>query len=116
MAKNYYQDGTTLDWTNGTGKAVLSGQPVIVGSVVGVALGNIPVDGEGVLKMTGVFVLPKVADETWQRGAALYLTPEGLLTAKADDGANPAVAHARVGTAWITNNAGDEESRVRLGF
>lgn len=35
MAKNYYQDGTTMDWTNGTGKVVLSGQPVIVGSVVG---------------------------------------------------------------------------------
>lgn len=116
MAKNYYQDGTTMDWTNGTGKAVLSGQPVIVGSVVGVALGNIPADGEGVLKMTGVFVLPKVADETWPRGAALYMTPDGLLTAKADDGANPAVAHARAGTAWITNDAGDEESRVRLGF
>lgn len=66
------------------------------------------------LMMTGVFVLPKVAAETWQRGVRLWLTVDGELTAQDKDGSS--VAHAVAGTAWITTNAGEAEGRVRLGF
>lgn len=112
MATNYYQDGTTMDWSNSTGKDVKSGDPVAVGQFMGVAHGDIPDGGQGVLHTTGVFVLPKVADETWQRGTKLYLNDDGLLTAvkPADD------ALVVAGTAWITNNPGETETRVRLGF
>ncbi|WP_202301538.1 DUF2190 family protein [Dryocola clanedunensis] len=111
MATNYYQDGNTMDWTNGTGADILSGQAVAVGNITGVAHDDIPAGEAGVLHMTGVFVLPKVADETWQRGAKLYLDDAGLVTAVAADA--EAVV---VGTAWITNNPGETETRVRLGF
>jgi predicted RecA/RadA family phage recombinase len=111
MAKNYYQDGNTMDWSNSTGKDVLSGQAVAVGNITGVAHDNIPDGSAGVLHMTGVFILPKVADETWPRGTKLYLDDAGLMTAVV-----PAADGVVAGTAWITNNAGETETRVRLGF
>lgn len=113
MAKNYYQDGNTMDWHNGTTKAVLSGQPVIVGAIIGIAQHDVAVDTDGELMMTGVFVLPKVAGETWQRGARLWLTKDGKLTSSQKDGTDD---NALAGTAWITTNPNDAEGRVRLGF
>ncbi|MFV4757750.1 capsid cement protein [Citrobacter freundii] len=53
MTKNYYQDGTTMDWYNGTGSAVVSGQPVVVGSIIGIAQHDIADGREGVLMMPG---------------------------------------------------------------
>ncbi|MEZ2586141.1 DUF2190 family protein [Kluyvera intermedia] len=113
MAKNYYQDGNTMDWHNGTAKAVVSGQPVVVGAITGIAQHDIPVDSDGVLMMTGVFVLPKVASETWQRGTRLWLTKDGKLSGNAKDGTDD---NAVAGTAWITTNPNEAEGRVRLGF
>lgn len=111
MAKNYYQDGNTMDWSNGTGTDVFSGQAVAVGNITGVAHGDIAAGEDGVLHMTGVFILPKVADETWPRGTKLYLDDTGLVTA-----VEPDADGVVVGTAWITNNAGEAETHVRLGF
>ncbi len=113
MAKNYYQDGNTMDWHNGTGKAVVSGQPVIIGGLIGIAQHDIADAEDGLLMMTGVFTLPKVAAGTWQRGVQLWLTKDGKLTSEEKDGSDP---NAFAGTAWITTNPNDPEGRVRLGF
>ncbi|MDZ5641657.1 DUF2190 family protein [Enterobacter sp. A103] len=113
MAKNYYEDGHTMDWHNSTGKDVVSGQPVTVGAITGVAQHDIPNGTHGVLMMTGVFVLPKVAAETWQRGARLWLTKDGHLTKEPKDGTDE---NPLAGTAWITTNPGETEGRVRLGY
>lgn len=113
MAKNYYEDGNTMDWHNGTGKDVLSGQAVPVGAITGVAITDIPADAHGALMMTGVFVLPKVAAEAWERGARLWVTADGKLSAKDKDGSNN---NTPAGTSWITVGVNDVEGRVRLGF
>jgi predicted RecA/RadA family phage recombinase len=113
MAKNYYQDGSTMDWHNGTSKDVVSGQPVIVGALIGIAQHDIPVDADGVLMMAGVFTLPKVVAGTWQRGVRLWLTKDDKLTSDEKDGSD---TNAFAGTAWITTNPNDSEGRVRLGF
>ena len=117
MAKNYYEDGKTMDWSNSTGKDVKSGDPVAVGATVGVAHGDIPDGSNGVLHMCGVFILPKNGADTWDRGDKLYLIPEtGLITNAADDGATPAVLYPIAGTAWVGINPTDTECRVRLGY
>ena len=116
MAKNYFQDGTTLDWRNDTSQKVLSGQAVIVGNITGVALSDIAVDECGVLKMTGVFLLNATRDEPWGQGATLYLTQEGLLTTKSDDGEKAAVKYCYAGVAWTEHLAGEERSAVRLAY
>ena len=59
--KNYIQEGEKITWTNATGSAVLSGAVVIVGSVIGVATGDIANAATGTLAIEGVFELPKVA-------------------------------------------------------
>lgn len=100
-----------MDWSNSTGKDVVSGQAVAVGNITGVSHGDISAGSEGVLHMAGVFILPKVADEVWPRGAKLYLNADGLLTAVVPD-ADAVVA----GTAWITSGAGEADSHVRLGY
>lgn len=115
MAKNYYQDGRTMDWTNSTGADVKSGDPVPIGEITGVAHGDIPDTGEGVLHMTGVWILPKNPVDTWSRGDRLYLIPSsGLVTNAEDDGAG--LTYPVVGTAWVTVAAAETECRVRLGF
>ncbi|HBC7448642.1 DUF2190 family protein [Serratia marcescens] len=116
MATNLQQDGTTLDWHNTTAETVLSGQPVAVGGLVGVAHNDIPAGLWGVLHTVGVFVLPKVADETWAVGDKVYLDATGALTAKATDGAEAAAAFPLAGSAWSAGEAGQEDAPVRLGF
>lgn len=113
MAKNYYEDGNTMDWHNSTGKDVVSGQPVIVGAITGVAQHDIPDGTHGVLMMTGVFILPKVDAETWARGARLWLTADGKLTGQEKAGQT---ANTFIGTSWITTDPGTPEGHVRLGF
>lgn len=116
MAKNLQQNGTTLDYENTSAKLIESGQPVAVGGIVGVAHADIPAGAWGVLHTVGVFVLPKVADETWAVGDKVYLDATGALTAKATDGAETAAALPLAGSAWSAGEAGQEDAPVRLGF
>lgn len=57
--QNYIQDGKTIDYTNG-GTAISSGDVVVVGQIIGVAVGDIANGETGVLAIEGVFDLPKV--------------------------------------------------------
>ncbi|MBI9109995.1 DUF2190 family protein [Maridesulfovibrio ferrireducens] len=76
MAQNHICKGKVLDWTNGTGSDVLSGQAVVVGSIFAVALGDIA-DGEsGVLSISEVYALPKAAEALTQ-GAKVYWDVDG---------------------------------------
>lgn len=108
MATNYVQDGTTLDWYNGTGESVLSGEAAAVGTIIGVAHDHIPPETVGVMHMTGVFALAKAA-EAVTAGQKLYFD-SGIVTATAGD---PAVL---AGTAWADADAADESVPVRLGY
>lgn len=115
MAKNFYEDGKTMDWSNSTGADVASGSPVPVGMVMGVAHGDIPDGGEGVLHMVGVWVLPKSGTDTWQRGDKLYLIPDtGLITNAADDGAG-GDPYPEAGISWLSINPTDTECHVKIG-
>jgi predicted RecA/RadA family phage recombinase len=117
MAKNYYQDGTTMDWSNSTGADYKSGDPVPVGEITGVAHGDIPNGAAGVLHVMGVWVLPKNTGDAWDRGDKVYLIPDtGLVTNVPDDGAATPTPYPVAGTAWVTVGAADVECRVRLGF
>jgi predicted RecA/RadA family phage recombinase len=73
MAKNYVSDGETIQWTNGTGAAVTSGQLVKVGpNMLGVALVSIPNGGTGSVAVEGVFSgIPKVNGTAFAQGEIL---------------------------------------------
>lgn len=109
MAKNYIEDGETMDWTNSTGADVASGDPVSVGAMLGVAHADIADGEDGVLHMTGVIALAKDEAESWSAGEKLYFDAES---------GNVSVTESDVvaGTAWADAETGDSDAPVRLGY
>jgi predicted RecA/RadA family phage recombinase len=59
MSKNYVAGGKTINYTNG-GAAIASGDVVVVGAQIGVALAAIANGAVGELSMEGVHSLPKL--------------------------------------------------------
>lgn len=106
MAKNYIQDGLTMDYRNGGAVAVVSGSPVVVGAVVGIALETIPVGGDGTLLMSGVWSLPKATATTFGKGDKVYVK-DSLMTATPTDA-------VFAGYAWQAAQNGSNAVQVKL--
>ena len=70
MAGNHIQDGSVLQFT--AGADIASGDLVIVGQRVGVALDAIANGDVGVVRMEGVFEVPKEAALAVSQGDLLY--------------------------------------------
>lgn len=109
MAKNYVEDGKTMDWTNSTGADVVSGDPVAVGALLGVAHGDIADGEDGVLHMVGVVALAKDEADSWSAGDKLYFDADNgnISTTESD---------VLAGTAWADAVTGDTDAPVRLGY
>ena len=111
MAKNYQQDGRTIDFENAGAEDIQSGDAVLSGGLVGVAHDMIPAGSWGVLHTAGVFVLPKAA-EAVTLGQKLYFA-DGKLTVAEGEAAAP---KPLAGTAWAAADVGDDAIPVRLGY
>jgi len=73
MAKNYIKPGDVVDWANGTGAAVLSGDPVVIGNQqMGIALVGIATTGTGSVAKEGIFLLPKNTSDAVVQGQKLW--------------------------------------------
>ena len=92
MAKNFIQRGDVL--TIPAPATVVSGAPIIAGSIVGVALGDAASGAPVDVAMTGVFRLPKVGTDVLTVGEAVFLDGTGLVTDDADSGARVLFGHA----------------------
>ena len=73
MAKNFLQEGKTIAITNGTTKAISSGDPVVIGAVIAVAITDIPAASVGDGFTCGVFILPKLAADIVPAGTAVFI-------------------------------------------
>ena len=71
MAKNYQQLGAIANYTNSTGAAIASGQVVVVGQTLGVALVGIAIGATGSVALEGVFDAPKVSGAVIAQGESL---------------------------------------------
>ncbi|MFP1462802.1 DUF2190 family protein [Escherichia coli] len=71
MAKNFVQDGTTIELVNAGDQTILSGAAV-VGSTAAVAITDIPAGETGDGFAEGVFLLPKQSADDIQAGAVVY--------------------------------------------
>ena len=107
MAQNYKESGELLDYTVGSGETITSGDVVIKGEIIGVALQD-GTEGKVVtIKTTGVFELPK-ATGSITLGAKVYW-----------DGTNSVVTttasgNTLIGAAWAAAASGDTTVKVRL--
>ena len=71
MANNAVQPGKVLDYVNTTGAAVRSGDVVVAGALLGVALVDIADGATGSVSIDGVYVVPKVAGAAVGQGVAV---------------------------------------------
>lgn len=72
MAQNFKQRGDVLQYTNTGSADVASEELIVFGALAGVALADIPAGGTGSVQISGVFALPKKADDAPTQGQALY--------------------------------------------
>lgn len=72
MAQNFIQSGDVLDYVNGTGQAIASGDVVVVGSLIGVALVNIADGATGAVQLEGIFIIAKTTSLAITQGDKLY--------------------------------------------
>lgn len=113
MAVNMlYKDGDQLPYNVGAG--VLSGDPVIIGAIPGVALENADAQGVATVRTKGVFRLSVVAsDKNGNKavtvGAIVYISAAGVISLDSDG--------TRYGYACEAIDAGDTEViPVKLGY
>ncbi|MGE0919445.1 DUF2190 family protein [Trichlorobacter lovleyi] len=59
--KNYVKEGDRTTYTNSTGTDIKSGDPVVIGSTIGVACVDIANGASGAVALEGVYTLPKTA-------------------------------------------------------
>lgn len=99
--KNYIQNGDTLTIPAPT--AVLSGQPVIAGAIIGIASGNAASGAPVDVATSGVFELPKVAANAFTLGAPVYWNAtDKLATSTATDNTKLGVAIAAAAASTAT--------------
>lgn len=101
--KNYIQPGDTL--TIPAAEAVVSGQVVIAGEIVGIAAGDGAIGDAIDVTTRGVFELPKVGADAIDLGEAVYFDLDsGLATLTATDNVRIGVAVAAAGASVATVN------------
>jgi predicted RecA/RadA family phage recombinase len=70
MTSKFVQPGEVIDYTAGAN--ITSGQVVLMGVRIGVALAAIANGSTGSVQVTGVFTIAKLATDVVAQGAALY--------------------------------------------
>jgi len=110
MAQNHIQKGDIIDYTNGGNADIASGQVVVINTLIGVALVDIPEDATGSVAIAEVFEVPKAAVEFGQ-GVIAYWDADGdPVGGTADSGAmtTEASGNTRAGktVAAAASNAG----------
>lgn len=105
MAKKYIQPGNVIDHT--AGSAISSGDAIVIGVLLGVALADIANGDTGSVQIEGVFEMPKLSTAVIAAGDKLIwdVSAEQFIVASAAtgdlDGCAVAVAAAGNGTTTV---------------
>lgn len=71
MATNYVNGASTIEYSN-TGSAIASGDIVVMGDIVGVAITDIAATtGVGTVQIEGAFTVAKISGTAWNVGDAV---------------------------------------------
>ena len=71
-AGDFVQEGARLTYTNSASADLSAGDPVLLGSILGVCLVDIASGDSGEVDVKGVFTLTKTAGTAWTVGTQLY--------------------------------------------
>lgn len=114
MASTYISGGEVIDWTNGTGSAVSSGDVVKVGATLGVALVDIANGATGAVAVNGVFTCPKVSGAVIAAGERLVWDVSA--GAFDDSAATPATGDVSGESAMAWEAAGSGVTSIAVRF
>ncbi|EDW8118127.1 DUF2190 family protein [Salmonella enterica subsp. enterica serovar Sundsvall] len=106
MAKNFVQEGKTIALVNSGATDILSGEPVTIGTLIAVAITDIPVGDTGDGFTEGVFLLPKLPADAITAGEAVHFK-DGKIQLAAED----AIA---AGVAWEDAGAAETVVEVKI--
>lgn len=117
--KNYVTDGEVIQWTNGTGSAVVSGQVVKVGGgTLGVAAVDIANGATGSVAIEGVFSgVPKVSAAVFAQGEKLgFDISQGSGVGAFDDSALSLATGDVLGgaIAWVAGQNSETTCTIKL--
>lgn len=113
MARNFVSDGDVIPYTNTTGAAIASGQVVVMGHILGVALAAIAIGATGSVAVEGVFTVPKVSGAVFAQGEKLVWDVSAA--AFDDSAATPAAGDITGGAvAWAAGSDGQLTAQVKL--
>jgi predicted RecA/RadA family phage recombinase len=105
--QNFVQPGEKITYTNGTGSAITSGSPVVIGSLVGVAMGDIADGATGEVLLEGVVELTKTTPLAIAQGDEVFWsTSTNKVTKTATD--------KPLGTAHAAAGSSDTSAQVKL--
>jgi len=107
MATNYLQQGDVLDYLNDSEESIASGEVVLVGKRLSVALTDIAPGVVGAIQMVGVFNLPKAA-EVISIGTPLYWKASQQQLTKT------ATGNILVGFAYANTTAADKTTAIKI--
>lgn len=109
MATNFVSDGVTIDYV--ASGAIDGGSVVVVGNQIGVAIDDIANTETGVLRMDGVFELPKVSAAVIGQGeSVIYDVSAGEFD---DNAATPATGDVS-GACIAVEAAGNGDTTVKV--
>ena len=114
MATNYVQAGDTIDWANGSGSAVSSGDVVAMGQTLGVALVDIANGASGAVAIKGVFTVAKVSAAVIAQGESL--TWDSSVAAFDDNAATAATGDITGAAAMAAESAGNAVTMINVLF
>ena len=106
MTVKFKQPGKVMDYTAGAN--IVSGQVLVIGTKIGVALQDIANGATGSVQMAGVFELNKLATDVVAQGAALYWDA-GNTRLPTTVGAN-----VLAGYAWVAAGNGPTAQQILL--
>ncbi len=114
MATNYVMQGKILPFTNGTGSLIASGQVVVVGAMLAVALDSIAIGAVGQVQVGEVFRCPKATDAVIAQGESMvWDVSEGSFD---DNQATPATGDVSGSCAVAAAAAGNGDTEVDVLF
>lgn len=112
MATNYVQQGGVIQYAN-AGSAISSGDVVVMGHTIGVALEDIAATtGVGSVAIEGVFTVPKVSAAVFAQGEKLIFDVSATPPAFDDSSATPATGDITGGAIAMVAGANTETTCV----
>lgn len=113
MTTSYIQKGDVIDYT--AGSAISSGDLIVMGNIVGVALADIANGAVGPVAIEGVFVVPKVSAAVFAVGEKLILDVSATPDAFDDSSATPATGDITgAAVAVVAGSNGETTCTVKL--